>query len=321
MTVKEQGSVGVVAPHTNGSSTTTTTSVQRLPSQFDTITPEYQELIQRFRDEVYRRAQENPRLAASDWPLKRMRESDYFVMRFLRRKRYNVDRAVKQFVNAVEMYEEYNCAKFNLSHFPLENFIMNAVFQHKEGLLGHPVIYVRVKYFLPCLVDYLVKFIGVYVRDIEPKYESQTFLLVLDCQGIGFVNIPYEPRAISTGIKAYNILPMGIHRILLHEAGRAMSMFYSAIKAIIPVGILGRIEFTNKNSIQKYIAKENLPDFMGGTSPGPYCQVPEDCFSVEESLRHLGLEDWAVQKGIRLTKKWYQEEIERRQVNEKDAQQ
>ena len=104
-------------------------------------------------------------------------------------------------------------------------------------------------------------------------------------------------HAIST-LKAY--FPFGISRIVLIDLPWILRACWGMAKAWVPQNRRKLVEFISKSELDKLVAPENLPDFLGGSCTIPYGGskvVPKGCPTLYQfAINVLGLSEKAAEK-------------------------
>lgn len=85
---------------------------------------------------------------------------------------------------------------------------------------------------------------------------------------------------------------------MVHEIPWILKPIWHLAKTFIPDEYKQLIKFSDASNINKFIRRENLPDFMGGTCERPYNKPPDNCSTVEEAAKLWGIEKRTVRKVV-----------------------
>lgn len=92
--------------------------------------------------------------------------------------------------------------------------------------------------------------------------------------------------------------PKGLSYFLVHELPWILKPIWALAKTFIPDEYKQLIKFSNASNITKFIRRENLPDFMGGTCKRAYNIPPDGCAPVEQAAKLWGIDKELVRKVV-----------------------
>lgn len=250
--------------------------------------PEEQEdLVSQFRDALVKQNAYDPEKHA--FPM---------LLRFLRARDYDVDRAVSMFLDMLQWRQE-NRIDYILDEFDFterEEFL--SVFPqgyHKTDKQGHPV-YIQhlgrvdlqrirevtteerwLKYHVQewerCMRDIFPICSKLYNRQIDSTFA------VIDVKGVGFYHLTKEVRnamAEITKIDSDNYPETLFHTCIIN-APTAFRAMFSMIKPMLNKRTQGKIEVCPKDYmsvLRKWIDEDSIPEYLGGKSKGT---LIDDC--------------------------------------------
>lgn len=224
-------------------------------------------------------------------------ESDWYVKRFLLARGRNVDEAFKMIRDAMRWRNEYGFALMKDSDFPYEFYKIGGLFPYEKDKQGNVMIYMRIKLHrkIPELEEPVKRFIMHIVNKVDKETDGNGMGIVFDCTGAGYVNIDMDFLSflITTGTSYF---PVGLKYILVYDLPWILTPFRKIAMALVPGKMQQLIRFANKNDITEFIARENLPDYLGGTCRRNYRAVPFGCLSVFEMARAYGFPDEDIQR-------------------------
>lgn len=152
---------------------------------------------------------------------------------------------------------------------------------------------------IPEIFDLTVKFAIVNAMGWVRLVGQKPFTVILDCQGVTWANIVWDPRCIRLAVQAYMFLPQLMGLLLIYEAPAVVKWFYHLIASLIPGSALKKIQFVDSKRIIEYIDENELPFFIQPQAePQSHNKsrrfdpiVPEDCLGYQEAISFHGL-DW-----------------------------
>lgn len=97
-------------------------------------------------------------------------------------------------------------------------------------------------------------------------------------------------------------LPKGLNYVLIYELPWLLSKIVNTTISCLPSEYKKLAKTSSKKDIHNWVAKESLPDFMGGTCDINYRRAPKNAKTLEEMAERLKLSE----KDIRLIEKTYQ---------------
>lgn len=93
-----------------------------------------------------------------------------------------------------------------------------------------------------------------------------------------------------------NYYPRLFDCIIIHELPFVLQFVFKLVQTWSPPEYKHYFHLTSKKSIYKLVAKDQLPDFMGGCNPESYRVVPQQVLSSEELARNLGVDEKELKK-------------------------
>ena len=200
-----------------------------------------------------------------------MREDDWFVKRFLLSRNRNVNAALNALCASLEWRKAENFRNLPDNYFPEEFYRAGGFFSYEPDLKGRSTLYIRVRFLLKCglMNKYIKTFCEKVFYDADQEISEKGLTIVIDFDGAGLQNceIDIAYHALHV-LKTY--FPGGLNLILMVDMPRVLRFGYALIKPLIPGRNRELMVFTNRKDIFNYIARENLPSFLGGTCSRPY---------------------------------------------------
>ncbi|WIA29355.1 hypothetical protein OEZ86_011860 [Tetradesmus obliquus] len=241
----------------------------------------------------------------------RREDHDYYtLLRFLRARNYIYDKAVKMWLDTIEWRKEYDVDNI------LENFVFHEREQflmaypqgyHKTDKLGRP-IYIQLlgKIDIGTLKqitteERMIKFhIQEYERcgkvimpicsKLQGRQIDQTFG-IMDVKGVGMSHLSGEVKRLMSTLTKYDQdnYPEMLGRICIINAPFVFKAIWGLVKPLLNPRTLSKIQICQTNyqkDLLEWVAPENLPEWLGGTSKGT---LLDDCgpWSDPEVLRRM----------------------------------
>lgn len=276
----------------------------RLDSLITDVTPNSPpETIAKVRTIVKAEFEKNPdQFDESD--IERFMSSDWTVTRFLLRKKDNVEDAAQMIINCAKWRNKLGMPRWKDEDFPKEFYNIGGVFPYAPDLLGNTVIYVRAKLYdkkLSCIQDLFQRYIIHIANRVDDERDGRGWSIVFDCSGTGMANMDVNMLLFMLN-EVIPHLPKGLNYVLIYELPWLLSKIVNTTIACLPSEYKKLAKTASKKDIHNWIAKDALPDFMGGTSDINYRRSPKGCRSFDEMAVDLKLSE----KDLAMIKKIYQ---------------
>ena len=229
-------------------------------------------------------------------------KDDWQVERFIRRKK-TTDESFQMLISTLRWRHQMHMPRTKDTDFPEEFFKIGTMFGFEPDLDNNAVIYFRVR--LHRKVKELEKFIKLFIlhiiNKVDMSVQGKGLTVVFDCGGAGLTNLDMDIVwfLVDSLLKYY---PYGLKHILVLEMPWILSSAWSIVKGWMPLEFRDKIKFVNNKTITEYIAKENLPYYIGGVCTVDYHHVPKGCRPAEELASKQGL----TKKEMKKILKYYQ---------------
>eukprot|EP00878_Enallax_costatus_P021465 GHUV01022722.1.p1 GENE.GHUV01022722.1~~GHUV01022722.1.p1 ORF type:complete len:454 (+),score=138.54 GHUV01022722.1:1181-2542(+) len=223
----------------------------------------------------------------------RREDHDYYtLLRFLRARNYEFDKAIKMWLDTLQWRQEYDVDNI------LDNFVFHEREQflmaypqgyHKTDKLGRP-IYIQLlgKIDIGTLKqitteERMIKFhIQEYERcgkvimpicsKLAGRQIDQTFG-IMDVKGVGMSHLSGEVKRLMTTMTKYDQdnYPEMLGRICIINAPLVFKAIWALVKPLLNPRTLSKIQICQSNytkDLLEWIDAENLPEWLGGRSQG-----------------------------------------------------
>lgn len=236
--------------------------------------------------------------------IERFMKSDWTVTRFLLRKKDNIEDAGQMMISCARWRHKLGMPRWKDEDFPREFYNLGGVFPYAPDLLGNTVIYVRAKLYdkkLSCIQELFQHYIIHIANRVDEERDGRGWSIIFDCSGTGMANMDVNMLLFMLN-EVIPHLPKGLNYVLIYELPWLLSKLVSTTIACLPSEYKKLAKTASKKDIHNWVAKDALPDFMGGTSDINYRRAPKNSRTFEEMAAELKLSE----KDLASIKKIYQ---------------
>jgi hypothetical protein len=276
----------------------------RLDSLVTDVTPNSPpEVIAKVREILNAEVEKNPNDFDPD-DIERFRNSDWTVTRFLLRKKGDINEAAKMMIACGKWRHKLGMPRWKDEDFPKEFYNLGGVFPYAPDLLGNTVIYCRAKLYdkkLSCIQDLFQRYLIHIANRVDNERDGRGWAIIVDCSGTGMSNMDVGMLVFMLN-EVIPHLPKGLNYVLIYELPWLLSKIVNTTIACLPSEYKKLAKTASKKEIHNWVAKESLPDFMGGTCDINYRRAPKNAKSLEEMADKLGLSE----KDLKMIEKIYQ---------------
>lgn len=276
----------------------------RLDSLITDVTPNSPpEVIAKVRAILKTEVDKNPdQFDESD--IERFMNSDWTVTRFLMRKKDNIEDAAQMLISCAKWRHRLGMPRWKDEDFPREFYNLGGVFPYASDLLGNTVIYIRAKLYdkkLSCIQELFQHYVIHIANRVDNERDGRGWSMIFDCSGTGLANMDVNMLLFMLN-EVIPHLPKGLNYVLIYELPWLLSKIVNTTIACLPSEYKKLAKTASKKDIHNWVAKECLPDFMGGTCDINYRRAPKNSRSFEEMAEQLKLSE----KDINAIMKIYQ---------------
>lgn len=245
------------------------------------------ELIEQTRELLRARFKEHPdNFYKSDIDL--ILEDDWSVSRFLLRCRLDPVRSVDLMEASSKFRREFNMGLAKPSDFPAEIYQVGAIFQYAPDRVGNQTLWMRAKMHRRCseMNQIMKQYILCIMEQCDKAAKGRGVAVVFDLTGCGLKNADVAFLFwLLNSFRSY--MPKGLSYILVYNLPWVLGATCSLALSWLSSTNRKRLRFIEGDDIQKFIAPENLPDFIpGGICKLDYKRVPENSHPVEPQEDH-----------------------------------
>lgn len=240
------------------------------------------ELIEQTRDLLRQRFHERPE-SFYTFDIDLILSDDWSVSRFLLRCRLNPERAVDLMEASSKFRREFRMGETRLSHFPAEIHEVGGIFKYAPDRVGNTTLWMRAKHHRRCeQVNYIMKqFILCVMEQCDKESRGRGVAVIFDLTDCGLRNA--DPSFLFWLLHSFrSYCPKGLSYIIVYNLPWVLSATCSIAMSWLSSTNRKRLRFIEGDEIQKFIAPENLPDFVaGGQCKLDYRRVPENSKPVQ----------------------------------------
>lgn len=236
--------------------------------------------------------------------VERFMNSDWTVTRFLLRKKDDPEEAADMMVSCARWRHKLGMPRWKDEDFPREFYNLGGVFPYESDLLGNTMIYVRAKLYdkkLSCIQELFQHYIIHIANRVDEERDGRGWAMVFDCSGTGMANLDVNMLLFMLN-EVIPHLPKGLNYVLIYELPWLLSKIVNTTIACLPGEYKKLAKTASKKDIHNWIAKEALPDFMGGTCDINYRRAPPNSRNFEDMAAELKL----TEKDLSAIRKIYQ---------------
>lgn len=247
------------------------------------------ELIEKTRVLLRERYNKNPDNFYPD-DYQRMLHDDWTVTRFLLRRRQDPKRTAKLMEECGCFRKQYKMSEVKLPDFPIEFHKPGGLFKYAPDRAGNLTVYMRVKMYrrVPEISDVFKAFILCVIEEADVEAKGRGVAVVFDLSGAGLQNV--DLSFLSWLLSSFrNYCPKGVSYIMVYNLPWILSTTCRVAMTWLSATNRRALRFVHGDEIQNFIAKENLPDYCGGTCKIDYCNVPEGAKKATEVCGQLDI--------------------------------
>lgn len=210
---------------------------------------------------------------------KRVRESDFWVKRFMLHKNQGPNSAFYHMKDTFKWKKSFGIHDFNPRDIPKEVYQLSPIFSYLPDLKGVIPIYVRCKMIVKIDIfeDKMKQFFAVLMDQVDNKVRRpRGWSLVFDCSDAGIENANFDLMFFAMEIIGKHF-PMQPAYVIAYNIPWIMKPFMKMGLQMIPEEAKDLLRFVDDaEEMQSLFPVENLPDFMGGTATTDYRNVPDN---------------------------------------------
>lgn len=240
------------------------------------------ELIEETRQLLRDRYQANPE-NFYEQDVQLILKDDWTMSRFLLRCRLDPERSIDLVQAAAKFRKEFKMGQTKLSDFPAEIHQVGGIFQYAPDRVGNQTLWMRAKYHRRSseMSHIMKQFILCVMEQCDKASGGRGVAVVFDLSECGIRNA--DPGLLYWLLSSFrNYCPKGLCYIIVYNLPWVLSATCSLALSWLSSSNRKRLRFIEGDQIHRYIAPENLPDFVpGGKCKLDYCAVPENSAPVK----------------------------------------
>lgn len=246
-------------------------------------------LIEETRRLLKERFAKNPD-AFYDNDYNRMMTDDWTVSRFLLRRRLDPKRTAKLMEECGRFRKQYKMSEVQLWEFPIEFHKAGGLFKYAPDRVGNLTVYMRVKMYrrVPEISDVFKAFILCVLEECDRANGGRGTAVIFDLSGCGLQNV--DLSFLSWLLSSFrNYCPKGVSYILVYNLPWILNATCKLAMTWMSANNRRALRFVYGDEIENFIARENLPDYLGGTCKINYRAVPAGALPATEVCSKMDL--------------------------------
>lgn len=239
----------------------------------------------------------------------RMLTDDWTVSRFLLRRRLDPKRTAKLMEECGRFRIQYKMSEVQLWEFPREFHRAGGLFKYAPDRVGNYTLYMRVKMYrrVPEISDVFKAFILCVLEECDRANNGRGTAIIFDLTGCGLQNV--DLGFLSWLLSSFrNYCPKGVSYILVYNLPWILNATCKMAMTWMSASNRRALRFVHGDEIENFIARENLPDYLGGTCKIDYKAVPEGSKPATEVCDRLDMTREQALKIRDLFKEYLQDE-------------
>lgn len=213
----------------------------------------------------------------------RILAEDWSVSRFLLRCRLDPKRSVDLMEAAGKFRREFGMGITQLSDFPAEIHDVGGIFMYAPDRVGNVTLWMRAKMHRRSgeMTHIMKQFILCVMEQCDLSVKGRGVAVVFDLSGCGIKNA--DPSFLFWLLNSFRTFcPKGLSYILVYNLPWVLNATCTLALSWLSSTNRKRLRFIEGEEIRKFIAPENLPDFVpGGTCKMSYKDIPLKAKPVE----------------------------------------
>lgn len=251
----------------------------------------------------------------------RMLQDDWTVTRFLLRRRQDPRRTAKLMEECGKFRKTYKMSEAELWEFPIEFHRAGGLFKYAPDRVGNVTMYMRVKMYrrVPEISDVFKAFILCVLEQCDVANNGRGTAVIFDLSGCGLQNV--DLGFLSWLLSSFrNYCPKGVSYILVYNLPWILNATCKLAMTWMSASNRRSLRFCHGDEIETFIARENLPDYLGGLCKINYRKVPAGSKPATEVCHRFDLTPKQALKIKELFKEYINEDDDQDQTQAEDEQ-
>lgn len=234
-------------------------------------------LIEETRELLRKRYQERPEHFYK-FDIDLILSDDWSVSRFLLRCRLDPARSVDLMEASSKFRREFKMGETKPSDFPREIYEVGGIFKYAPDRVGNTTLWMRAKHHRRSTTEMnqiMKQFILCVMEQCDKESKGRGVAVVFDLTDCGLKNA--DPTFLFWLLNSFrSYCPKGLSYIIVYNLPWVLNATCTIAMSWLSSTNRKRLRFIEGDQITKFIAPENLPDFVpGGKCKIDYHQVPE----------------------------------------------
>ncbi|KAI1299355.1 Motile sperm domain-containing protein 2 [Halotydeus destructor] len=217
---------------------------------------------------------------------KRIRESDYWVKRFILHGQQGTNAAYYHIKDTFKWRKSFGLHDFEPLDIPSEIYQLAPVFDYLPDKAGCVPIYVRIK----CLIhveqlELQMKRFFVHLLDkVDNRVQRpKSWSLIFDCSNASLDNLNFDFMTFALEVVGKHF-PLQPKYVLVYGLPWLLKPFVNIGTAMLPEQARDLLTFVDtQDQLFEIVAEANVPDFLGGKAVKEYSTPPQGSKSIFET--------------------------------------
>jgi len=218
--------------------------------------------------------------------VKMIENMDFLLQRYVIMQRKDVEGSVKMVSSMLRWRKERKLLEMSYKQFPCELTMAGGAFVYEPDKYGNKTLYLRASLCKNCaeIKSAMKDFLTYLLFQLDDAKDGHPYAIIMDLTNTTLTNYDIDLLThIVALLKDY--FPVNMDYFLAINFPWILTAAWSLIKRLIPVEKRDAVQFISSDKIFDYVAKENCPDFLGGTCQRPYQFADPDAPNTIEYLK------------------------------------
>ena len=229
--------------------------------------------------------------------VERVRSNEFAVKRFVLWNNYDLNKSVKQLVEAMKWRKDNAINGLTAQDIPREFFLAGALYKAGKSKDGLSVVYFRAKTVLKIKkLEPMIQLMTTYmINTLDMELNGKGALVVADMSGLTMKNsnLSLLQFVIDLFRKYY---PMSVQSMIVYNNPWYLRVFEPVVKGWLSESEQQLLRFASGDELFDYIDKSDVRKYLFGETDDQFVDLPEKCRPLEELANNYGINDKEVKK-------------------------
>jgi len=229
--------------------------------------------------------------------VERVRSNEFAVKRFVLWNNYDLNKSVKQLVEAMKWRKDNGINGLTAQDIPREFFLAGALYKAGKSKDGLSVVYFRAKTVLKIKkLEPMIQLMTTYMMNtLDTELNGKGAMIVADMSGLTMKNsnLSLLQFVIDLFRKYY---PMSVQSMIVYNNPWYLRVFEPVVKGWLSESEQQLLRFASGDELFDYIDKSDVRKYLFGETDDQFVDLPEKCRPLEELANNYGINDKEVKK-------------------------